>query len=193
MDGRPHRGLGHMALTPRKREHRSPANDNGHAAGWNPPGRRWRDRRKSARLYRDWDKFRPSGHLPASSMLSQIAENGLSECCVSGRFEGADLEPAIESIGDYFSTRLNAAPGELKDELYPASVLLGKFMQLSAALLAKPHPHFDEGSFATPEAKRVLYGLVILPFAEDARSVDRWLALGSWRMDESFGEAPQAS
>ena len=100
------------------------------------------------------------------------------------------MEPAIERIGDYFSARLNSAWGEFDEEVYPASVLLGKFMQLGADLPGKPHPHFDDGSFVTPEVQKVLYRLVVLPFAEDALSVDHWLALGSWRRDESAREQP---
>jgi hypothetical protein len=142
------------------------------------------------RLYHKWDILRPSGHLPGSARLRDIAANGLCDYCVSGRFEGPDMEPAIECVGDCFSPRLDATPGDLGEELYPASVLMGKFMQLSIALHTKPHPLFDHGGFATPEARRVLYRLVILPFAEDARSVDRWLALGCWRIESDAGELP---
>ena len=180
-----------MALTPGYPGPCSPADDDGGPGDWSPTDQRWRDRRKTTRLYRNWDTFRPSGHLPGSGRLPEISANGLSEYCVRGRFEGPGLEPAIERIGDYFRVRLNAAPGEHDEELYPASVLLGKFMQLGAALLGKPHPHFDDGGFVTPEAGRVFYRLVILPFAEDARSVDHWLALGSWRMDPGAGEIPR--
>jgi hypothetical protein len=182
-----------MALTSRHRGANSSAIDNGQSGDWHSTGRTWHDRRKTARLYRNWDTLRPSGHLPGSGRRSEIAADGLSEYCVFGRFEGPDQEPTVESIGDYFGARLNAAPGEYIEDLYPASVLVGKFMQLGAALRAKPHPHFDDGSFATPDSRRVLYRLVILPLAEDARSVDHWMTLGSWRMDPDWDEATLTS
>jgi hypothetical protein len=153
-----------MALTPGIRRPCSSADDDGGLGDWSPTDQRSRDRRKTTRLYRNWDTFRPSGHQPGSA-LPEISANGFSEDCVRGRFEGPVLEPTIERISDYFRVRLNAAPGEHDEEFYPASVLLGKFMQLGADLLGKPHPHFYDGGFVTPEAWRIFYRLVILPFA----------------------------
>jgi hypothetical protein len=139
------------------------------------------DRRKTTQIPRNWDRRMRAGMVPPWRARADISTDGLEDYCVCGCFTDDNREIVFEEMGDVFSRTLNPVSDPFDAEIYPAAVLIGIITQLGATLVTKAQPILDEGKIPTPKLGIFLYRLVILPFATQARNVDRWMALGSWR------------
>jgi len=176
------RGDGMMAYFKRNGILRPPANSTG------PEGKAYRaapetgrDRRKTTRLFKNWEAQQELDTIPAWRVRPRVSTGDLQDYCVCGCFAADNSDVTVDELGGIFRESLDSSSAGLDEDPYAAAVLLGIFAQLGASLPERPRPLFDEGKFPTPDFDVVLYRLVVLPFAQDSRSVDHWLALGSWR------------
>ena len=121
--------------------------------------------------------------MPDWQVRPRVSAGDLRDYCVYGCFGVDSSDVTVEELGDIFLESLRPSSAGLDGDPYAAAVLMGIFTQLGASLHTRPRPLFDEGKFPTPDFDVILYRLVVLPFAHDSRSVDHWLALGSWRSE----------
>ena len=148
-----------------------------------------RDRRKTTRLFENWESHRQLDVMPAWRLRARVSNGDLRNYCIGGRVAAEGPDGANDEMGGIFRESLGTPAAGSNTDSYAAAVLMGIFLQLGASLPDRPRPLFDKGKFPTPDFGLILYRLVVLPFARDLRRVDHWLALGIWRADTPLHEA----
>lgn len=145
-----------------------------------------RDRRKTTRLFKNWELYQQPNSMPDWRVRPRVSTGDLQDYCVCGCLTADKPGATVEELGAIYLECLNSSSAGSDGDPYAAAVLMGIFTQLGASLRTRPWPLFDEGKFPTPDFGAVFYRLVVLPFTRNSRSVDQWLALGSWRPEAPF-------
>lgn len=139
-------------------------------------------RRRTDAILARWDAHRRTGMLPAWADHLQVAGTGLAGFCVAGHFGYDRAQVVTTRIGEHFLERLNSRREDSDHAAYAAAVVMGVILTESEQLFHDPYPLVRDGEFLNLQSARIRYRTIVLPFGENKRTADHWLALGCWAM-----------
>ena len=131
MRGAARRGEGIMVYCKRDGILRPPANSIGSAGKADRAApETGRDRRKTTRLFMNWEAQQELDTMPAWRVRPQVSTGDLRDYCVCGCFAADNTDVTVDELGDIFQASLNSSSAGFNEDPYAAAVLLGIFAQL---------------------------------------------------------------